>query len=220
MNVERFISLRPYAFHVTASPNLHRIRRTGRLESAALLCARAGRKDLLLAKRATSEEIRVGRERIVIRDQRPLNEKNMDLGGKPLLSLLGDLNSRVFLWTGSHDGLGPYGRRHLERYRSEAPVILRVPMGDLLAMAKAELCRYNSGSPRRYYGRPIPRGSTTFVPLSHLNEAPGRVVEVTFRGSVVLPKSTAWSNAAMGTWRKLFVGRQTKTRISDECPGD
>jgi hypothetical protein len=133
----------------------------------------------------------------------------MELGSHTFQALLADINRRVFFWAGRHDGPGAHGKAHFNRYASEAPIILRVPMADLLREGDPELCRYNSGSPRhtlvRGVARPSPRGSGTFVPLAEWQERPSKVIEVTFLNSVALPGSTEWADRPTGAWHPLFI---------------
>lgn len=205
MDKDRLSRLRPYAFHLTARENLSRIRRVGRLESAQQLCTLAGRQDLLAARRGDDAEIVIEDDHVLIRDQRPLYERCMDLGTRPFGAFLADLNRRVFFWAGSASGLGRYGAAHYERYRSDRTVVLRVSMVALLEQGEPELCRYNSGAPRPHGGRRAPRGLETFVPLTTWNESAARVVEVTFRDAVALPAGTEWSERPeSGSWLSLL----------------
>ena len=144
----------------------------------------------------------------------------MDLGEWLFNDLLADITRRVFFWAGRVTGAGSHGEAHFERYSEESPIVLRVPMADLLAEGGAELCRYNSGSPRHSpmngKGRPSPRGADTFVSIAEWRHRPSAVVEVTFVGGVRLPHSTEW-----GRWpgRALAcVGGIVAPRFADRQP--
>jgi len=58
-SLDGFAALRPFLFHLTAFDNLERVRRTGELESAAALIARADRPELLGERRRSGERILV-----------------------------------------------------------------------------------------------------------------------------------------------------------------
>jgi hypothetical protein len=140
---------------------------------------------------------------IVICDQKPLKRGAMDLGRRSERQLLDDLNRRVFLWAGRTAGPGRYGDTHFQRYQREStPVMLRFPM-DAVDVRQAELCRYNSGAPRRWNGEPSPRGADTFVPFGRWDGVPSGVVEVTFIGWIALPQSTQWTRDPSKGWRCL-----------------
>jgi hypothetical protein len=67
----------------------------------------------------------------------------------------------VFFWPGREAGPNDHGRRHYERYRNDDVVLIRVPTQRM--PEGAEVCFFNSGSPRCVDGRKSPRGSATFV---------------------------------------------------------
>jgi hypothetical protein len=117
------------------------------------------------------------------------------------------LNGRVFFWPG--DGQGPisYGMRHFARYEAEEPVILRVPVLDVVeanAAVEPLFCRYNSGSPRWTQGVASPRGATTFVSACDANFRASQVVEVTFAATVTLPSSAELGMGPSGPWRPAW----------------
>jgi hypothetical protein len=84
----RFIAVRPMLFHLTARANLGRIRREGRLESAAALRARAGIEVLARQRRGKESWVEMDGEPVHIRDQAPLYEGNIELldGGRSTMS--------------------------------------------------------------------------------------------------------------------------------------
>jgi hypothetical protein len=119
-----------------------------------------------------------------------------------------DLNHRVFFWPGTQNGPNDHGRRHFARYLAERPLLIRVSTPDLIAVnapLKPEFCRYNSGSPRHSNGKPSPRGSNTFVPAAQFAGTSSDVVELTFRGTVLLPPRWYTGSAPGGPWKSVHA---------------
>jgi hypothetical protein len=205
---ERYCQLRPFLYHLTAAQNLERIRKTGRLVSAQDLVIAAQLARFLAEKRLRGREILIAGETVHIRDQSPLYEANIRFGdGWSFRDLLTELNKRVFFWAGTVSGPIAYGERHFARYREERPVILRLPFNQLIARnqeIEPFYCKFNSGSPRCSGGIGSLRDSDTFATGERADFTPGRVVEVTFVESVLLPDSTQVGNSPNGPWRRLF----------------
>lgn len=186
-----FLSLRPYLYHLTARANLPLIRKTGKLESAERLLTRGGLNQKIAERRPESIAVTVDGASVIIRDQRPLYQGNVDLGdGWNFADLVRHLNEHVFFWPGTAEKVINYGARHFERYREEGPVVLRVATEELLKASAGSpplFCRYNSGSPRCVGGRKSPRGVNTFQPSYATTFNPGAVVEVVVKHTVALP---------------------------------
>jgi hypothetical protein len=203
-----FARLRPYLYHLTAVANLDRIRRTGRLFSAASIFTAADQRSLVTARRRTSELITLDGERIHVRDQAPLHLGNMELEpGWILDDFVAHLNARVFFWPGKEDSPISYGVRHYERYRDEPPALLRLPTQSLFdenPNGQPLFCRYNSGSPRCAYGRKSPRTAKTFVLAAEAPFSAANVVEVTFENAVRLSRDCMHGDTPFGPWRPLF----------------
>ena len=199
-------STRPYLYHLTAEENISRIRHHRRLHSAARLFEDSGRRDLLRVRRRQHEVVTIGGERVVIRDQRPLHRGNVALDrGWEFEDFIELLNRQVFFWPGNADSPISYGVRHFERYRTEDVAIIRVPLLDIIAVNDEPfVCRYNSGSPRCNGGKPSPRSSQTFAPLTRSPLRPGEVVEVTFASGASLPASTTVARSLTNRWQSLF----------------
>jgi hypothetical protein len=198
----------PFLYHLAFRHNLERIRSTMRLESAALLLTAAARQGRIRSRRPEKLAITVEGSQVLLRDQAPLHEANIEFtGGWTFEDLLGDLNRRVFFWPGSESGPNDYGVRHYERYAVEEPIMIRIAFDSLLERNPETtplFCRFNSGSPRYSQGRPSPRGPDTFLPASQCIHSPRKVVEVTFLESVVLPDETELSDHVGGPWTPLF----------------
>lgn len=206
LTLQGIIRLRPFLYHLTDARNTDRILRTGVLEPASVLANKAGRKDLLTAKRPGHVEVLVDSEPVFLRDQAPLHGGNMTLGSRWTFErFLRALNERVFFWPGSLAGPIEYGVRHYARYEAEEPSILRVSLASLVETnsgADVEICRYNSGSPRWSRGVAAPRGPDTFVSLSKATFSASQVVEVTVRGPVKLPAEIEIGTKPNGPWRR------------------
>lgn len=203
-----FAERRPFLFHLTSERNLQRIRETSHLESAFSLIAKSGRPEILREHRLAETELRIGADTVLLRDQSPLLAANVDLAiGWSFADLIEFLNRRVFFWPG--DGTGPIkpGRNHFERYRREAPVILRCLFNSVRHLNRTNaplFCRFNSGAPRQNNGQPIPRGPDSFVAAGRFPGNPSAAVEVTFLDHVQLPPDTQVASRFDGPWSELF----------------
>ena len=133
--------------------------------------------------------IGVGASEVRVRDQAPLHAGNVEFeAGWDFARLVAALNDRVYFWPGTADSPIEYGLRHLGRYLSESPAIIKIPTRSLFAINPAPLfCGYNSGSPRCSGGRKSPRGSTTFQSGANCTLGASDVVEVTFEEVARLP---------------------------------
>jgi hypothetical protein len=176
------------------------------LEPASLLAKKAGREDLLKAKRPGHVEVMVDSERVFLRDQAPLHAGNMKLGsGWTFQRFIRALNDRVFFWPGSEMGPIDYGLRHYGRYEAEYPSILRINLASLIEVnggAQVDVCRYNSGSPRWSRGIAAPRGPGTFVSMVNAEFSASQIVEVTVRGPVKLPDEFEIGTKPNGPWKR------------------
>lgn len=202
IDVERFIVLRPYLYHVTARENRSLVAASMQLEPAMDLLRRAGRLDLARWRRPESLTLALGHDQVVLKDQRPLIEANISLDGAwDIGDFVQYLNEHVFFWPGRADGPIAHGVRLLGRYESDAPCVLRVPTRDLLDHnpdVAPLFCPFNSGAPRQNGGRRARRGPQLFAPAAQFGRRESEVVEVAFRSTVVLPDTTEHHTA--GGW--------------------
>jgi Family of unknown function (DUF7002) len=195
-------AVRPFLYHLTARMNVERIRRTRVLQSASTIADLAGDGARFTTPRRAGLVVRIGEEFVHIRDQAPLHAGNVRFeGGWNFERLLRELNDRVFFWPGTAGGPIPHGIRHFARYRDDDVVLIRVPT--TLMPPGAEVCFYNSGSPRWVDGRPSPRGPATFSLPGVVSLPPSRTVEVTWPGSVSLPGDVQVSAYPNGPWNHL-----------------
>ena len=81
VDIEAFISLRPFLFHTTAASNLERLRVIRRVESTRRLFGQADRRNdvRLHERRKNNYTLRLKDHEVVIRDQRPLIPGAIDL---------------------------------------------------------------------------------------------------------------------------------------------
>src|SRR5687768_12656928 len=121
----RYAAIRPYLYHLTARENLDSLRACRRLESATTLLTRAGREGEVRTKRRAMTAVVLDGRRVLLRDQSPLHEGNIDFApGGTFADVLADLNRRVFFWPGEEDGTKDYGRRYIQRQLHQRPVVL------------------------------------------------------------------------------------------------
>jgi len=191
----QYAALRPFLYHVTARENLARLQRTRRIEAASAILRVAGREDLLRARRPEPLRVTVAGDSIVLKDQHPLVAANVTLvSGWDFADFVEYLNDHVYFWPGDAIGMVGPGGRLLAHYAPESPLVLRVPFAALVA-ANSDLpplfSPYNSGAPRMQRGKGVQRGPDLFRPAERFQRRPHEVVEVAFRGSVVLPSDTA-----------------------------
>lgn len=223
IDLEAFARTRPYAYHLTSKGNLRSIL-SGRIDCAATLMVKGGRRELLRRRRSRHEVVHIDGCDIWLRDQAPLHEGNLVLcGGWSFSDLVETLNRRVFFWPGTESGPNEYGHRHLSRYLLERPVLIRVRTSELLdanSESSVEFCRYNSGSPRYSGGRPSPRGPDTFVSAASFDGSPSNVVELVFRDGAMLPGTLRVGTNSTGPWYTAsdFINVPSNTAMDPSAP--
>jgi hypothetical protein len=206
--LDRYSMVRPMLYHLTASPNIERIRSQRQLVSVETLSNASDEEVDLRARREDTIPLNVDAYEVFIRDQEPLNEGNIEFeDGWEFGDLIECLNRLVFFWSGWERGPIRYGVNHFRHYRREEPSILRVPFDSLCERNRGRtplFCKYNSGSPRCYQGRRSPRGPQTFLPAPAYPYNPGSVVEVAFLERVNLPSDTEVSSQFNSGWVPLY----------------
>lgn len=140
------------------------------------------------------------------KDQHPLIEANTQLSPEwDFGDYVQYLNGFVFFWPGTQAGpIGP-GRRLLDHYEADGPLVLRIATDRLLSENSRlvpQFCPFNSGAPRYNAGRRASRGPNLFSSAHTFPRRASEVVEVAFRGDVVLPELTECRTAA--GWGPLF----------------
>lgn len=193
--LDDYAALRPFLWHMTHAENIPLICQSLVLRPARsfALSANGPRRGLV---RGTRGE--------VLRDQRPLHEANVVLGGGWSFSdFLQDLSRRVFFWSGWADRPVRSGRAAIEAYRATDRVI-RVPFHDIAGQERPFFSCCNSGAPRMHDGRPAYRGPDTFLLCGDCSFPPSAVVEVTFVEAVRLPESAEIAASVGGPWVRLI----------------
>lgn len=190
--IDRFIQLRPFVYHVTHCDNIPRLRKLKLVEPAAEILRASGNEDLIRRKRGTAVPVEIERQRVVLNDQIPLNFKNIELSGfssdKDLIEFL---NRRVFFWPGDAGGPVKLGANFVNHYRDLGRIALKVPTCELIDLNGDPLfCHVNFGAPRMQHGKRVVRSPDFFQPCDQFPRTAGKVVEVAFRWSVHLPTQT------------------------------
>ncbi len=126
-SLEKFASLRPFLYHLTFSENLESIKSTRRLFPAAHFKDGSSECSWLNGRRNTHIPLRTAHGTVYIRDQSPLKEGHIAWESDWNMSrFVRHLNEHVFFWPGGPEGPIRYGRKHIDRYKFEKPVILKI----------------------------------------------------------------------------------------------
>ena len=203
-----FVTSRRFAFHVCGAVNFDAIRKSRTLRSAQLILAGSAHEYLLQGRRDQTLSVPLSNGTVQIRDHKPLIRANMELvDGYSFDDFIQELNSRVFLWTGTEAGPCNSGRNHINKYLSEGSVfILRIPTKQLFEINGVEnldITFCNSGSARQNKGIKAKRGRSTFMNLSAASRNPGDAVEITYKGSAQLPVGAKYAEKLSGPWQPL-----------------
>ena len=75
--LDEFVRLRPFAYHVTHRENVRLLRASGRLRTAASVIQEAGAVHLLALRREHETVVRTAEGPVVLKDQRPLIAANL-----------------------------------------------------------------------------------------------------------------------------------------------
>jgi hypothetical protein len=193
-SVGQYTDLRPTLWHLTHRQNLNLIAKERVLKPAALLTSA----NLDRPRRARS--IIPGMP--VLRDQKPLCEKCIALqGGLSFADWLREMNRRVFFWPGRPDrpaaGLGAI------KLYSNSDILIRLPFLEVVKDHVPFFSRCNAGATRMQHGKPVPRGSSTFVQAFEADFPRSKVVEVTFVQPVKVPLGAEWAPSLSGPWKIL-----------------
>ncbi|MFB9841106.1 DUF7002 family protein [Mucilaginibacter ginsenosidivorans] len=208
MNIDRFITLRPYLYHLTDRDNLPLILEYGKLLSTKKIIELSGNAAYVhinTARRSTHKKIVIGDRVFSIRDQKPISEKNLVkclTDGWDCARFYDHLNDRVFMWSKPE-----YLNNHYKTYEHEGPIILRFNTDSILAAnPHVKFCRLNSGATRsssHHNGAPPPRGIDTFQPAETFDFLPSQVKEVTFENECILTGDIYVSDSPYGIYHIL-----------------
>jgi hypothetical protein len=205
-DLEVFIELRPFVYHLSDRANVPRLRRLRCIQSAAELLRLAGRGHLIRERRAKPVPVVVEGDTVVLRDQAPLIFANAALApGWSTEHFTAHLNEHVYFWPGDLEGPAKAGARLHDHYLEECPAVLRAPTADLLAANGGHTplyCPFISGAPRKQAGSAVRRGPDLFLPAAEFPRTACKVVELVFGCTVSLPESTKVS-VLPGIWDDL-----------------
>ena len=204
--LDEFLRLRPFAYHVTHRQNVALLRASSRLRTAASVIREAGALHLLALRRERDVPVHIADGAVVLKDQRPLIAANLELPSEWSVSdFVAYLNSFVYFWPGWDRGMVGAGQRLLSHYEADAPAVLRCSTADLLAAnpdVEPEFCPFNSGAPRYHSGKRAFRGPNLFTAATRFPRRASAVVEMAFRGDIQLPSTTQLRSQAC--WAGLF----------------
>lgn len=199
VDIEHFVRIRPYLYHVSARQNLAALAAERMLHPAGELMRRAARSDLVRWRRTDPVTLVADGRVYVLKDQRPLIANNADFEGCSVEEFVEYLNEHVFFWPGTAERPVSSGVRLQQRYEIEAPLVLRMRAEALLAEnpeTEPLFCQFNSGAPRRQGGRRVRRGLRLFTAARDFSRRESEVVEVAFRGSLRLPSDAEVRDAS------------------------
>lgn len=181
MEIDDFINLRPFLWHVTAISNLEQILEGGILEPPIQLV----QGEALLNDRRVEHLVADG---ALIRDQGRLFELNIEWqDGCDMREFLQLLNARVFFWPGDENSPIKQGLNFIRRYQNDEHENVAIKICSFqIEEDTTEFSKYNSGAPRCYDGAGSPRGPNTFQLAASCDYSAGRVVEVAFPSAVRL----------------------------------
>jgi hypothetical protein len=212
MELNEFIQKRDFLYHLTDKENLTYIKEHKKLLSTESIVSLTSlseteKEEFLSNRRKTHTEIKVGKSKYMIRDQRPISLVNLVkclTTGFSVKDFFRTLNNRVFFWP-TINRL----RSHYNRYSNENPIIIKVPSEEIFKINNhAEFCRLNSGATRSnsyLNGAPPQRGKGTFVLAEFFKYPVGKVAEVTFSEECKLPGSIFVGNSPDGPWEKIIL---------------
>jgi hypothetical protein len=209
IDLERFGTIKPCLFHLTARTNLSAIRAAKTIECASVLFRRGRYNALLMVRRDSHRTIEFDSHRVLIRDQKSLHEGAIAFEtGWNLSRFVQHVNEHVFFWPGSLAGPIKAGLNHYQKYAEEGLAIIRVQWWSLLRVnpqTEPLFSKFNSGAPRVVNGKHSPRGSSTYRDRHTFDGRVSDVVEVVFLNRIVLPCDTQVSPSYSGPWENLGI---------------
>lgn len=190
-----YAAIRPSLWHLTNRANLHSIRESRMLMPAEQLGFATG----IHPRRG----LPTNNSGPVLRDQDLLHASCIAFeSGFSMTDLLKELNKRVFFWSGWPNRPIKAGRHAMRRY-ADSDAVIRISFLDLASTYTPYFSRCNSGATRMQHGKPVQRGTNTFLPAEQCNFSPSHVVEVTFVQALKLPPNSAVLRYPEGHWEAL-----------------
>ncbi|HEY4302834.1 MAG TPA: hypothetical protein VGM82_00090 [Gemmatimonadaceae bacterium] len=205
--ISEFIRLRPFAYHVTNRDNAKPLRTSKRIRTTQSLLQDGDHLHLLRKRRTEYVSVTTAGGVVVLKDQKPLIEANTALThGWAFGDYVAFLNGFTFFWPGTDLGPIGQGRRLLDHYEADGPLVLRIATTDLFSAnvnLTPEFCAFNSGAPRYNAGKPASRGPDLFAPAHEFPRRASEVAELAFRGDVVIPTTAEYRNT--NGWSLFFT---------------
>lgn len=181
-----------WLYHFTYCNNLPFIRQGHAMLSAAQLLDAYGMSEEKSRKRNKPLPLPNG---VILHDQRPLHEGNIDfLPGFDMPKLVSLINEHVFFWPEFKES---FAKKYWNNW------LIRCRLSDLEDNLgnSALFCRYNSGAPRCSNGKKSPRGPGLFEPLTAIPRR--KIKEIVFRERVLLPDDCEFLSP--DEWQREFL---------------
>ena len=210
LNIEKFIRINPFLYHLTDRRNLPHIIESRRLMSTSELVNSSdleNKEDFIRVRRPSHAELSYNGRTLYIRDQKPISlvvlERSLT-DNWTSSDFIEHLNKRVFFWPNLNRL-----QKHFNRYEGENPVILRFSTDEILALnSDAEFSRLNSGATRcssHWNGNAPERGPRTFLNAQNYMLSERLVAEVTIPNFSFLPDSFEKTNNPNNNWEVVRI---------------
>lgn len=151
---------------------------------------------------------RIEGQRILIRNQLPLDPYSIDLGATVTLAeYVAYLNSFVYFWPGTALGPRENGVRMFERTNGAVSVVIRVSTRSLIDVNRDSLtyvATCNTGAAWTEQGKRSRRGPEVFQSIERFSEQPASIHEICFAGEVRLPEDVEYGTNPEGRWSPFF----------------
>jgi hypothetical protein len=211
MELIDFIKTWPYLYHMTEALNLPAISSFLKLFPADNLLRRVGFVNMVRLRRKKAIIIEFDGFSVVIRGQQPLDPECLELDpGLTLPNYIQILNRRVFFWPGTEAGPIKDGERMAQRHK-ESGITLRIPTSSLFEFnchLLPAFSLHNTGAAWCENGKKSHRGVNSFFTFEQFVGPIANVAEVSFEGTINLPKDTSFASNLGGPWR--IIGEDTK----------
>jgi hypothetical protein len=210
-NFRRIHAAWPQCYHITYNANIPSIRDSRSLFPADVLFRAAGECDLSRERRTRDLLLRIGRHKVIIRNQCPLDPMSLDLAaGYTVQDYIACLNSRAYFWPGTISAPVEDGLRMLCRASTMRSTIIRIPTQSLIqanATSTPYVSTCNSGAAWTECGQKSRRGPDVFQSIECFSGRLADIAEISFAGPVCLPIDATYADHPSGPWRVLLCTR-------------
>jgi hypothetical protein len=225
MSLDAIITRWTHCYHVTAVVNLESLRLSATLLPAATLFQLSDRRDLLNCRRTRDVGLRLQDQEVLVRNQIPLDPDSIDLDlTETLGGYVAFLNAHVFFWPGTALGPTQDGMRMFRRTSGLNSAMIRVASRSLLEAndgARVRLSTCNTGASWIVNEVKSQRGPSVFQLVERFAEPPSKIEEISFLGSVHLPKDSEYCTSFDLLWQSLFEEAHDRTQIvGRRCPDE